>query len=67
MVVLTGSIVDSEVMGLWAKIETAVYDGLGERKGGDQKEKQRDDHQSSAPQNGEWDGYHEAFVANSNR
>jgi hypothetical protein len=64
---LTGFLVDAEVMGLWAKIETAVYDGLGGGKGGDQKEKQQNDDQSSAPQNGEWDGYHEAFVANSNR
>lgn len=54
-------------MGLWAKIETAVYDELGERKGGDQQDKQQNDDHNSAPQNGEWDGYHEAFVANSNR
>lgn len=59
--------VDAEVIGLWAKIEKAVYDALDDGKGGDRQDKQQDDDHKSARENGGWDGYHQEFVANNNR
>lgn len=64
---LTDSVVDAEVLGLWVKIEKAVYDALGDQEAGDQHDKQQDGGDRSARENGGWDGYHQAFVANSNR
>lgn len=67
MITLTDFVVDADVMGLWATLEKAVYDALEERKAGDQQDKQQDDDHKSAREKGGWDGYHQEFVANSNR
>lgn len=57
---------DAEAIGLWAKIEKAIYDTLGDKKTDQQAEMSNGDPKSSQ-QSGGLDGYHREFVANIDR
>ena len=54
--------IDAEVLGLWAKIEKAIYDGLEPGKVNGQQNEDED-----VPRKGGLDGYHHEFVANLER
>lgn len=59
--------IDADVMGLWFKIEKAIYDALGNKTEGDPQEQQEGKDDKMAVRDRGLDGYQQEFVANIDR